>query len=479
MLRINIFILLLCIIASKVAIASSVLSEQPCSYKEYSAICGQVKVPEDHLNPTDRTIELPYQLIRGSLPEGAFRPVVLALGGGPGMSNMEFAPSKEVLEVSDVLLVGFRGVDGSVDLSCPEVDAAFSKERRLFAPQSQANIQAAFSLCLARLREQDIDISVFNPQQSVEDMDAVRKVLGIDKVSILSGSFGTRLAQYYAIQHPQAIERMVLVATNPPGRFVWEPDLVDSIMQAYGINNAPAVFAAMPESWMSIDLDPARIGISSFAMLYSTDSAAMVINAFKDAAKGDYAGLAMLSLTHDMMVSGMMNWGHLMLMAGSVDFDNKRDYNADLKANNHSFGSPMARFLWTMITADTISVLPADFRALKPITTPTLVIGGSLDISTPAVLAERELMPYLKNGSLLRVGNAGHYDLWRKPVRKVFASYLADGTKPTDFDLAEPSYEPGFFTLSRIAKIAPVALFLLLIMLVLGTWFLVGKVRKS
>lgn len=109
----------------------------------------------------------------------------------------------------------------------------------------------------------------------------------------------------------------------------------------------------------------------------------MVINAFEDAAKGDYAGLAMLSLSHDMMVSGMMNWGHLMLMAGSVDFDDKRDYNVDLRASKNSFGSPMARFLWNMITADTVSLLPADFRALKPIITPTLVIGGSLDISTP------------------------------------------------------------------------------------------------
>ena len=133
-------ILMLFILASKTAIASSVLSEQPCSYKEYSAICGEVKVPEDHLNPTSRTIELPYQFIRGDLPEGVSRPVVLALGGGPGMSNMGFAPSKEVLDVSDVLLVGFRGVDGSVDLSCPEVDEAFSQERRLFEPQSQANI---------------------------------------------------------------------------------------------------------------------------------------------------------------------------------------------------------------------------------------------------------------------------------------------------------------------------------------------------
>ena len=272
---------------------------------------------------------------------------------------------------------------------------------------------------------------------------------------------------------------MVMVATNPPGRFVWEPDLVDSALQAFGISNAPQVLADLPESWMGIDLDPARIGVSTFAMLYSTDSAGMVISAFKDAADGDYAGLAILSLTHDMMVSGLMNWGHLMTMAASVDFDNTRDYNSDLKANAQSFGSPMARFIWTMITPDSISLLPADFRALKPINIPTLVIGGSLDISTPAVLAEQELMPYLTHGSLLRVANAGHYDLWKKPVRKVFAKYLFDGTKPTDFSLPEPSYDPGFFNLSRIAKLVPVALLLTLLLSAFGIRFIVRKIKRS
>jgi hypothetical protein len=88
-------------------------------------------------------------------------------------------------------------------------------------------------------------------------------------------------------------------------------------------------------------------------------------------------------------------------------------------------------------------------------------------------------MPYLKNGSLLRVGNAGHYDLWKKPVRDAFASYLGEGTKPTNFDLTEPSYEPGFFTLSRIAKTAAVALFLLLVLLAPGIRFIVRRLRKS
>ena len=464
--------------ASEINIAASsivkILSEEPCAYTEYSATCGEIQVPEDHFNPTGKKIILPYQLVKGSVSEGLERPVVMPLGGGPGMTNM-VAPSKEIFDVSDVLLVGFRGIDGSVDLSCPEIDVAFVKESRLFAPQSQNNIQAAFDQCLKRLHEEGIDTSVYNPQQTIEDMEAVRDALEIDKVSLLSGSYGTRLAQYYAMQHPQSLNRIVMVATNPPGRFVWVPELVDNIMNAYGIDNAPQVLASMPESWMGINLDPARIGINTFALLYSTDSAAMAINAFEDAGNGDYAGLAMMSLIHDMMVSGMMNWGHLLIMAGSVDFDKERNYRTDLAATNDSFGSPLAMFLMTMISKDALTVLPDDFRKLKSISTPTLVIGGSLDISTPAVLAERELMPYLEKGSLLRVGNAGHYDLWKKPVRELMALYLKDGTRPVDFDLPKPFFEAGFLTLSRIAKLAPVAGVLVLMVL----WFVIRLIIRK
>lgn len=43
----------------------------------------------------------------------------------------------------------------------------------------------------------------------------------------------------------------------------------------------------------------------------------------------------------------------------------------------------------SMPSKETITVLPDDFRALKSMATPTLVIGGSLDTFTPAVLAEQ------------------------------------------------------------------------------------------
>src|SRR4030065_747584 len=46
---------------------------------------------------------------------------VFHLPGGPGGSNIAWAPPDWLLEDHDVVMVGYRGVEGTVVLSCPEV----------------------------------------------------------------------------------------------------------------------------------------------------------------------------------------------------------------------------------------------------------------------------------------------------------------------------------------------------------------------
>jgi len=472
------FLFLLCSLSIKCGYTATILSESSCTFKEYAAVCGEVEVPQDHLADKSKALILPYKLIKSSLAENVKRPVVIGLTGGPGISNMSFSPRKEVLAVADVLLVGFRGVDGSASLSCPNVDKVITSEKRLFSKQGQKNIKLALNMCFDNFSKQGWDIELFNPQQSIADINATRAALGVDKVILLSGSYGTRLAQYFAMEYAGVVDRIVMVAANPPGRFVWEPNLVTNVMEAYGITDAAKVISTMPETWYGLDLDPARIAISAFAMLYSTDSAPMVIDAFRDAREGDYAGFALLSLAHDQMIEGTMNWGHLTLMAASVDFDFSRNYDQELAATATSFGSPMGRFLWGMMDKAYIKKLPDDFTQLKSIAIPTLIVSGNLDISTPMVLAENELLPHLEQGHIMRVKNAGHYDLWKKAVRSEFSKFIADGALPQDLSLPALATGSSFFTLSLIAKLIVGLVISLLIFLLWLGWKLVQRVAK-
>ena len=46
--------------------------------------------------------------------------------GGPGITNMDFPMASRFTPSHDVVLVGYRGVDSSTKLNCPEVTSAMT-----------------------------------------------------------------------------------------------------------------------------------------------------------------------------------------------------------------------------------------------------------------------------------------------------------------------------------------------------------------
>src|SRR4051812_2490885 len=97
----------------------------------YAADCGKLIVPENRLNPTSRLIALPVTRVRAKTHHpGA---PIFRLEGGPGISNMPFPQASRFAVNHDVVMVGYRGVDGSVRLDCPEVTAALTGASDLLA----------------------------------------------------------------------------------------------------------------------------------------------------------------------------------------------------------------------------------------------------------------------------------------------------------------------------------------------------------
>ena len=99
---------------------------EPCNYAtedgSYAADCGTLVVPENRSDPQSRLIALPVTRIRAQSDQPA--EPIFYLEGGPGITNMEFKYASRYAEDHDVVLVGYRGVDGSVKLDCPEVSSA-------------------------------------------------------------------------------------------------------------------------------------------------------------------------------------------------------------------------------------------------------------------------------------------------------------------------------------------------------------------
>ncbi|HSM16096.1 MAG TPA: hypothetical protein VK845_03735, partial [Gemmatimonadales bacterium] len=121
----------------------------PCDYEtesgRYAADCGALVVAEDATDPASRLIALPVTRIRaGSTDPGE---PIFRLNGGPGQSNMDFLEASRFAENHDVVLVGYRGADGSVRLDCPEVESALQHSSDVLAEESLRAYNDAFRSC--------------------------------------------------------------------------------------------------------------------------------------------------------------------------------------------------------------------------------------------------------------------------------------------------------------------------------------------
>lgn len=68
------------------------------------------------------------------------------------------------------------------------------------------------------------DTTLLTIDHHVADLEALRKHLGLEKVTLLAHSFGPAIAAQYAIRHPKRVDRMIFLGPIPPrkGKFFEE-----------------------------------------------------------------------------------------------------------------------------------------------------------------------------------------------------------------------------------------------------------------
>ena len=125
------------------------LTMHTCTYAtEQGAMradCGTLVVPENRADPRSRLIALPVTrvLARSSHPLAP----IFHLNGGPGITNMTFPQASRLTAQHDVVMVGYRGVDGSSVLNCPEVTAALENSADYLGKASLSAYSQAFASC--------------------------------------------------------------------------------------------------------------------------------------------------------------------------------------------------------------------------------------------------------------------------------------------------------------------------------------------
>jgi pimeloyl-ACP methyl ester carboxylesterase len=465
----------------------SLIGLETCTYKDgkdkYSADCGTLVVPENRSDASSRLITLPVIRVR-KLGTSEGEPI-LWLAGGPGGSNMDFPGLEGLVEDHDILMVGYRGVDGSVVLDCPEMaKAARAKGSKLLSTTSITNFGDATHVCARWLEANGVDLDGYTLQSVVEDMEAARKALGYQKVNLLSVSYGTRLAMIYAWTFPDHVSRSAMLAVNPPGHFVWEPEELDALFNfdanlcaQDAVCNARSddlaetikqVIKDLPDRWLFFPIDLGKVKFITQFLLFHRSTAAVAFDAYLTAEAGDPSGLALMSLAYDFMIPSMVTWGD-WIAKGSGDYTADRDWLTEMNPENTVIGSPVSLLVGgsTQLGGGwPVSSIPDEYLSVQPSDIETLVVSGSVDYSTPASHATEELMPTLQNGKQVILSEFGHFnDVWKlqpEATRHLLVTFFENGeVDDSHFTYEKMNYKLGLMRLPLLAKVVMAIIILL------------------
>src|SRR6266581_733055 len=397
----------------------------------YRADCGTLVVPESRYKAHSRLIALPVTRIRARSANPGVP--IFRLEGGPGLTNMEFSKASRFASRGDVVLVGYRGVDGSTRLDCPEVEAALKHSTDFLAEKSFRAYGDGLRSCAHRLTEDGVDLAGFGLAQQVDDLEAARIALAYKRIDLLSESAGTRTAMIYSWRYPNSIHRSVMIGVNPPGNFLWDAKTTDEQIRKYSAlcaeddscrkrsdNLAASVSQALadiPDHWFFLPIKKGNVRVASFYGLMESSSEAAPLSApitlstLLSANHGDASGFWLQSLLADFAFPTSFIWGQ-MAAASRADADTaKRYFSSGDHRGESILGDPGTRFMWgggELADAWPANANENQYDQVRPSNVNTLLIGGALDFATPPQIATKELLPYLPNGHQVVLAGLGH-----------------------------------------------------------------------
>ncbi len=174
-------------------------------------LCGTFTVYENR-SAKGKTLPINVYLFPATQPN-TDRRTFLEYNGGPASPNENLrwlyekgGPSHYLRQHADILIMDQRGTGASL-IPC-EAFSGLQLGSQLFHLK-------AIKACLAESREQ-VDLSQYNTDQSVEDLEEVRQWLGIPQIDFSGLSYGTRVVLEYMRRYPKRVRSMILSGTVSP-----------------------------------------------------------------------------------------------------------------------------------------------------------------------------------------------------------------------------------------------------------------------
>lgn len=173
------------------------------------ARCGKVVVPLDRTGRVPGTIDIYAEHVPAGGRTGAGdNGAIFALAGGPGQPATQFTSDfafafGDQANARDVVTFDQRGTGRSGLLRCREIERV----------TLLSDYPAAAEKCAQRLGDRR---GLYTTSDSVDDLEAVRRAIGVDRIAIYGASYGTKVAVAYATRYPDRVERLILDSVVTP-----------------------------------------------------------------------------------------------------------------------------------------------------------------------------------------------------------------------------------------------------------------------
>lgn len=183
--------------------------------------CGTVAVPRDYRDPGGATYALAVMVVKSGRQKPSQDPLLI-LPGGPGGSLMlpvaAAAASPEFFPDQDVILFDTRGSGLSQPRDvCPNVGllsyAALDENAEALVGRARRSMSA----CIAAARRAGLSPVWYGTSVTVEDIERIRRALGVTRWSAIGASYGTVIGAALAARYPQFLRSLVLDSVVSPG----------------------------------------------------------------------------------------------------------------------------------------------------------------------------------------------------------------------------------------------------------------------
>jgi pimeloyl-ACP methyl ester carboxylesterase len=413
----------------------------------------RITVPERWANP-GRTISVAAVRI-ATTAERPGRPIVFLMGG-PGIpaTAMAAVPPyfglfERLREQADVILVDQRGIGMSEpSIDCPVNESApadlFLRRERIVELMRER-----VSACAGEFESNGVDAGAYNTVESADDIEALRKALGVEQIDLLAFSYGTRLALMYVQRHGDHVGRVVLQGVNGPGLVVkraapvgrkldrmaellaedsaWRgPTDLRAAAQAARQRLARAaatVTIADRRTGRQLDLAVGRDGFDAIVSL-SLDDARLPAMLVSVAANDDRVLARFVEAAWNSMGAGTVG---LVARAVNCAADRPDSRWALVRSESATapFGMPIDNDVLTDQFCQSVgyNTRPVEFAGPVRSAVPVLLITGELDATNPVENAD-DVARGFPNAISLEVENAAHEALPVQAVQDVVVDWF-------------------------------------------------------